>query len=151
MAQHLFGIQQDGKVRALAVWLTVDGFVACWWRASADQNCWTFSRFFLFVCLLFVDAAVTLRWPPTLFVSQSGDECDESPPASLSVCFVVFCRTHKERVNILLAFLFASVTLHRLLWFSYFIFFLMAAARCEEEDQSGLLVRLCFATPHSPG
>lgn len=45
MAQHLFGIQQDGKVRVLAVRLAVDGFVRAGGGAAVDQDCWTFSTF----------------------------------------------------------------------------------------------------------
>lgn len=52
MAQHLFGIQQDGKVRALAVRLTVDRFVR---TAQAQQSTRTGGLSFLdnsFVCLV---------------------------------------------------------------------------------------------------
>lgn len=55
--------------------------------------------------VFFVRAAVTPQSRPTFFMFQTGDGCDESPPASLAVCFVVFFRTLKERTcQILLAF-----------------------------------------------
>lgn len=88
-------------MRALAVRLAVGGWRWWWWGGgAADQDCWTF----LNVCF-FVRAAVTPQSRPTFFMFQTGDGCDESPPASLAVCFVVFFRTRKERTcQILLAF-----------------------------------------------
>lgn len=53
-------------------------------------------RLFVFVCFL-VRASVTLQPRPTFFMFQTGDGLDESPPASLAVCFVVFFRTRIQR------------------------------------------------------
>lgn len=69
----------------------------------------------------------------------------------LPFALLCFFRTLKERTcQILLAFF---VRFRHSAPVVVGFFFLMAAARCavREEDQSRLLVRLCFATPHSPG
>lgn len=143
MAQHLFGIQQDEKVRALAVRLAVGG----WWGGQQPTRTAGLSSTFVFL----FRAAITPQSRPTFFmltrrVMGVMSHHQRLLPFAL-LCF--FAHAKKEHVKFCSLFLFASVTVHRLLWVFFFVvFFLTAAARCavREEDQSRLLV--AFALPH---
>lgn len=87
MAQHLFGIQQDGKVSALAVQLTVGARAG--WGGSGCPGLQDFPQSFSFFCS-------GCRRPRLTFVVQAV-ACDDSPAASSAVC-VVFS-AHEKRTN----------------------------------------------------
>lgn len=66
---------------------------ACWWGASVDQDCWTFSTFFWFVCFLFTLQLPRNRHRPYLCSRRVTSVMSHT---SVSLCLLCCVLSHKR-------------------------------------------------------